>query len=122
MTKSLKTHIIDSYSNLIKIEDFDLNHNQLILLTSIGTIYGKIFTFDESNVEKSVINQVNQTAEKQYFSDENKISGNDEYICLEDVVLITPTNNRMKFPYLNVFYDQIIAVTVGNYNQDDESK
>lgn len=121
MTKSLKTYLIDSYSNLIQLDKFDLDHNNLVLITSLGTIYGKIFKFDKSNAEKTVINQVNEAAEKRYFKDNKEISGNDEYICLEDVLLVTPKGDKIKFTHLNVFYDQVIGVTVGNYTQELES-
>lgn len=121
MTKSLKTYLIDSYCNLIQLDKFDLDHNNLVLITSLGTIYGKIFKLDKSNAEKTVINQVNEVAEKRYFKDNKEIkeiSGNDEYICLEDVLLVTPKGDKVKFTHLNVFYDQVIGVTVGNYSQE----
>ena len=121
MTKSLKTYLIDSYCNLIQLDKFDLHHNNLVLITSLGTIYGKIFKLDKSNAEKTVINQVNEAAEKRYFKDNKEISGNDEYICLEDVLLATPKGDKVKFSHLNVFYDQVIGVTVGNYSQELES-
>lgn len=121
MTKSLKTYLIDSYCNLIQLDKFDLDHNNLVLITSLGTIYGKIFKLDKSNAEKTVINQVNEVAEKRYFKDNKEISGNDEYICLEDVLLVTPKGDKVKFTHLNVFYDQVIGVTVGNYSQELES-
>lgn len=121
MAKSLKTCLIDSYSNLIQLDKFDLDHNNLVLITSLGTIYGKIFKFDESNTEKTVINQVNKISEERYFKDNKEISGNDEYICLENVLLVTPRGDKVKFTHLNVFYDQVIGVTVGNYTQELES-
>ena len=121
MTESLKTYLIDSYCNLIQLDKFDLDHSKLVLITSLGTIYGKIFKLDKSNAEKTVINQVNEAAEKQYFKYNKEISGNDEYICLEDVLLVTPKGDKVKFTHLNVFYDQVIGVTVGNYSQELES-
>lgn len=118
MTKSLKSHIINSFKSLVQINEFDLDHNSLILLTSIGTIYGKEFKLDESIAEKSVINKVNEIAEKEFFKENKDIQGNDEYIALEDVLLVTPRGDQVSFPHLNIFYDQVIGVTLGNFNPD----
>lgn len=121
MTKSLKSCLIDSYKTLIQVDKFDLSQNSLILLTSIGTIYGKEFKYDESSAESAVINEVNEFAEKEYFNENKDIQGNDEYIALEDVLIVTPRGDQVKFKHLNVFYDQIIGVTLGNFTSDIES-
>lgn len=115
MTKSLKSCLIDSYKRITQIDKFGLNQNSLILLTSIGTIYGKEFKCDESSVEKTVINKANEFADEEYFNENKDIQGNDEYIALEDVLIVTPRGDQAKFTHLNVFYDQIIGVTVGNF-------
>ena len=122
MATSLKSCLIDSYKTITHVDKFDLNQNSLILLTSIGTIYGKEFKFDETNVENAVINEINKFAEKEYFNENKDIQGNDEYIALEDVLIVTPRGDQVKFKYLNVFYDQIIGVTVGNFTPDIETE
>ncbi len=122
MATSLKSCLIDSYKTITHVDKFDLNQNNLILLTSIGTIYGKEFKFDETNVENAVINEINKFAKKEYFNENKDIQGNDEYIALEDVLIVTPRGDQVKFKYLNVFYDQIIGVTVGNFTPDIETE
>lgn len=116
MTKSLKSYMIDSYAKLIQVEELEVDNTNLILLTSLGAIQGTHLNADESNKENTLLKKVNDIAENEYFIDNSDIQGNDEYVALEDVLLITPNGDKVKFPHLNVFYDQVIGVTVGNLN------
>ena len=118
MSKSLKSYMIDSYANLILVEEIGVENNELILLTSLGTIQGTPLNDNKSNKEIALLKKVNDIAENEYFNENSDIQGNDEYIALEDVLLITPSGDKVKFPHLNVFYDQVIGVTVGNLNPD----
>lgn len=116
MSKSLKSNLIKSFAAVTLIDKYDLDHNDLILLTSLGTIYGRIFKCDESNTEKTVFNEILNFSEKEYLDENKDLQENDEYIALEDVLLITPRGDRINFSQLNVFYDQVIGVTVGTFN------
>lgn len=116
MTKSLKSYMIDSYAKLIQVEELEVDNTNLILLTSLGAIQGTHLNADESSKENTLLKKVNDIAENEYFNDNSDVQGNDEYVALENVLLITPNGDKVKFLHLNVFYDQVIGVTVGNLN------
>ena len=103
-----------------------LEKNDLILTTSAGIISGKLPSEQEIDDEKSlygVLYKICNNTKEEYLKNisstdsEPVIVGNDGYIILKDVkIRSTSSNTITHMPFMVVFYDQIIGVTVGNIN------
>ena len=120
--KSFKKELIQKYSFLTTTEGMETN--KVILVTAIGIIQGTFMLLpDESETTNTITNDLLMAKLTERFVDdyrsENKIAedeplpGNDGGICLKDVC-IKSANTTFNLPFLFVFYDQIIAVTIGN--------
>lgn len=111
---TIKGYMIRNFSFLANVEE--LGHgNNVILMTAFGLITGNIMmpNSDESN-NATLANLTNKfyedyTAE---FPDESRIPF-DGYVTLENVVVHSHNGTTYHLPYLMVFIDQIIGVTVG---------
>ena len=128
---TLKKTMIQGYCFALTTKEF-LN-NYLILVTAWGTIMGKPVLDDELEnsevlniVDEKLTNQgmlkfisTMQTEIGNNYREDYKVTfplpENDGYMFLKDVT-IKNLNATYNFPFLTVFYDQIIAVTFGNLN------
>ena len=118
---SLKKTIINSLFSLIDTDNFKDNH--LILTTPVGVISGKPFspdpdqTFDPSTIDV-VFEEVLQHVTSDYFEsntcNESDLSENDGYLFLTDVTVRFSNSCISKHPFMAVFYDHIIGVTLGH--------
>ncbi len=112
---SIKKHMIITFSQLANFEDLGEN-NSVILLTAIGSISGKIMTPDSDNPSTRLLSQLankfTDDYDKQYPSSiqDHPFDG---YIELEDAVIHLNAGGTNRMPYLIVFFDQIIGVTMG---------
>lgn len=116
---SLKKETVYGYSAIPSIQA--LETNKLTLVTAAGIIIGTPVKDDvdsDADADVEMLKTVNSTIIDNYRHDnnieENKpTSGNDGFIELKDVTLISGST-RSNFKFLNVFFDQIIAVTIAN--------
>ena len=110
-----------------------LANNNLILITAAGIISGKpIVEDDVSKVENktfsngklnpetavaistNLVKMISEEFDKENMPD-SPISGNDGYITLKDVVILS-SGVKSSLPALTIFIDQIIGVSFGNLN------
>lgn len=117
---SLKKILINDLSLLSLPGEF--GKNQLVLITAAGTISGELIEkidgeqkeFSSSDVIAKFIEKVGTDYKKEHeISDEQWIEGNDGYIVLKNVT-IRNGSATTNIPVLAVFFDQIIAASVGN--------
>lgn len=119
MTNSKKTKIISAFCALTEMDKFDLNANSVLLVTSIGLISGKLLDINDlSEPDFSVINSTNKTVDDYFSNSDNQLLVEDDYISLRDVKIISTAGNSINLKHLNVFDDQIIGITIGNYPVD----
>ncbi len=116
---SLKKVLIQKYSFLATTDE--LGNNNLILLTATGIISGKAIQDvpeDQDLSSDDVMSKISLEIAKQYradngIGDDESLTGNDGFICLKDVQIISGTKT-INLPFLTVFYDEVIATTLGN--------
>lgn len=128
---SVKKSIIAVYSQIDNFHE-DLRDNQVSLITAAGIITGKAYKsygeisdsvdFNNPNstgnaIARTVIETMNKAALEQSLPEEKR-SPLDGFILLEDVKIISFNGSTSFFEFLTVFYDQIIAVTIGNHNSN----
>ncbi|WP_313584969.1 hypothetical protein [Lacrimispora sp.] len=122
MGNTFKKGLIQKYSFLTISEEFD--NSKLLLVTAIGVIQGTlVFSHDESESIGATSNiftmaKITENFVKVYRTDnhiakDELLPGNDGGIGLKDVI-IKSANAIFNFPFLFIFYDQIIAATIGN--------
>lgn len=120
--KSFKKELIQKYSFLTTTEGMETN--KVVLVTAIGIIQGTFMLFpDESETSNTITNDLLMAKLTERFAEDyrsdNKIAedmplpGNDGGFCLKDVC-IKSASATFNLPFLFVFYDQIIAATIGN--------
>lgn len=120
--KSFKKELIQKYSFLTTAEGMETN--KVILVTAIGIIQGTFLQLpDESETSNTITNDLLMAKLTERFAEDyrsdNKIAedeplpGNDGGFCLKDVC-IKSANATFNLPFLFIFYDQIIAATIGN--------
>ena len=88
--------------------------NKVILVTAAGVISGVINQENPDQCENlgraGLLTVLDNVVDS--YGEEN-IDGNDGFVILSDVTMLTGTNNRVNLDTLIVFYDQIIAATIG---------
>lgn len=119
---SLKKSMIIAMASIPEVEGFETNN--LILTTPAGLICGKLISEDEttdSNKMNNLMAKVCNNFTEKYLKDisdsdsEPIIEGNDGYLFLQDVTIrSTSSNATSNLPFMIVFYDQIIGVSIGN--------
>lgn len=92
--------------------------NHLVLLTSAGIITGDIILDDEKDPDVSSLTKFTTDTAMDYrkeyqLPDDSHLDGNDGCICLKNVT-INLSRVTTHIPFLSVFFDQIIAVSIGN--------
>lgn len=115
--ESLKKFLITSFAQMPCVEGME--QNKLILITAAGTICGAPVTSIDDTVD--VANLFTSTAKQMasVYREENDISPDallndtDGYIPLKDVI-IRNGNTNFTMPFLCVFLDQIIGISLGN--------
>ena len=110
-----KKAILAGYAHSISLKGFETN--RLFLVTAAGIISG-IPVFDEKtdNLNVTVAQTLNSAAleavSKADSPDEERSTGSGEFSLLRDA-RFEATTPVVNFPILTVFYDQIIAVSLG---------
>lgn len=116
---SLKKFIISNFSEMPSISG--LENNRVMLITAAGIIYGTpAVAEDDLNdpvnlLTKSLDTFANIYHEHNNIPDNTLLDGNDGAIALKNVTICTE-NNKFNTPFLCVFFDQIIGVSLGNVN------
>lgn len=119
---SLKKSIILAMSSLPEVEG--LENNDIILTTPAGNICGKLFSdedIDNAGNFYSVLSKLCRNVADEHIknspSEENAIVGNDGYLILKNVkIRSTSSATVTSLPYMVVFYDRIIGISVGTIN------
>jgi len=101
----------------------ELHNGKLIIITAAGLITGvpaeRQIDADYKDLEKRQFftkffdDSIRMYRKKHDMPDEESTSGNDGAIALQDVVIHSGIK-QTSMPFLVVFYDQIIGVTIGN--------
>lgn len=109
MSANLNKHLILSFANLTKLKDFDKNN--LILLTPSGIISGKIVS-DEEIKELKFFNDFTNESVNCFIEETQESDKYPAFIKLKDV---TFKNGAFSYsvPFITVFLDQIVGVTIG---------
>lgn len=113
--ESLKKYITTEFAGMAFNDS--TKSNRLILVTSAGVIIGDPVISEETdsaisslaNVSKDIANEYR---EKNSIPD-SPLDGNDGFICLKNVTIKSP-HTTTNIPFLNVFFDQIIGISLGN--------
>jgi hypothetical protein len=122
---TLKKEIIIKFALATSLDQ--LEGNELIIVTSFGIITGSLageindidIDFDDKNqvgvafLTNITHDLVSDYQKKNSIDKDQLLDGNDGFISLTDVVIKTSTTT-FNLHFLNVFYDQIIGVTLGN--------
>lgn len=126
---NMKRVRLDSYTSFIKLlnneEKSTGSENNVILLTSLGKITGKIITSLEKDEDLSSSQQINIgalnaiTSFTQALEKDIKdtgfiphIIGNPSVVTIEDAILSDSSGHKQTFKILNIFADQIIGFSV----------
>lgn len=122
MSSTLKKDLILSYAYLTESKSFDLDKNSILLLTPFGIISGKLLDRDVKYTDNAliVLNEINKQTSDKYLEEHDSISDNDGYIPLKDVTITCPNKSVFNMTSLNVFYDQVIGITMGNLSSIDD--
>lgn len=112
---SLKKELIARYSSLTDIDE--LKDNRILIVTSFGILSGKLAPSESDDLSIKIFLEANKAIVKKYREDHSLINqpipGNDGFIPLIDVDLLNSVPS-VHFNFLNVFFDQIIGITIGN--------
>lgn len=112
---SLKKHLSFAYCASPLVDG--LKNNKVIIVTPFGVITGSPMSKNEPEGPAKFHTELTIEYKKQYYDEHSldpgqPLDGNDGYVVLKDVVLNTGTST-FNFKALNIFYDQIIAITLG---------
>lgn len=113
---SLKKELITSWGISTTIDV--LKDKRLVLLTPAGIIIGTfVKNNDEANSETvKILNNISSQVTRDYKKENNidsktMLDGNDGVLSLKDVQLKSG-NAIFNFSYIDIFFDQIIGVTL----------
>ena len=120
---TFKKVLINDFSFLSLPSD-EIGNNQLILITAAGTIIGELI--NDSDEEKSefsstdfiakfIENTATDYKKEHEIPEDQWLTGNDGCVVLKNVT-IRNGSSTTNLPVLAVFFDQIIAASVGNLN------
>ena len=110
MTKSVKQDILALMYSLTKNTD-----NQIMISTAAGTYIGN-FVPEEKNDKDSAVYTISNELQKHSFS--IKVDSNLDMIVLVDVTLLSHSHQKFKMPFVYLFTDQIISVSLGTLSFD----
>lgn len=113
---TMKKDLIFNYSMLPSMDE--LKNNELILVTAGGVIKGKPISENPETFSTNVLDKITHKMIIDYreaikIPEATRLDGNDGCLLLENATLINGTT-KIPFQYLVVFFDQIIAVTIGS--------
>ncbi|WP_033166897.1 hypothetical protein [Clostridium sp. KNHs205] len=112
---TLKKFILQEYSGIQYAED-----ELMFVVTSAGIISGKPFRYEENVAIPDYANFLKKKASEYRISNNIKkgvsLDGDDGFFVLTDVTLKSSSAPTTKFPYLVIFYDQVIGVSFGSYS------
>ena len=109
MGATVKTTVIQAFAATSRARG--LRSAGVILLTAMGAICGKpVLSTDQKDESNACVIALGVAAER---FEEGKPEGNDEFITLTDVTIRTQSGAKFNFNTLTVFFDQIIAVSIG---------
>ena len=118
---SIKKHIVSGLSFGVSKEE--MKGNALYILASAGVIMGTLIDeidytdkIDSTNFLPHATRALVDSYRKEYSLEDVKFGGNDGYLILKDVTVVQGAN-KFNFGNLIVFFDQIIAVTLGSANE-----
>ncbi|WP_252247432.1 hypothetical protein [Clostridium sp. ZBS4] len=111
---SLKKATIHRYCCLPFTKEFE--NQSLTIITSAGIITGTPVIKTENDESIMLIADVNNKVSNDYrknisIKDDYPLPGSDGFFMLKDVKLVS-SSTVVSFNVLNVFYDQVIAITV----------
>lgn len=114
-----KKEFIEFLSNVPSTEE--MTNNKIILSTAIGLITGRLSTDDEYNDPKNVKTIIEKLSyrfaddykEKLSLSATDKLPAGEGWLYLVDVE-IKSANYTHSMPFMIVFLDQIIGISLGN--------
>lgn len=116
---SLKKNTILSFSRIPSIKGME--NNDVILITAAGAISGTLIkeTYADNDIEGILNTAATNSAigyrKERGIADNVPLDGNDGFITLKDVT-IRNGNTVLRQPFLCVFFDQIIGVSIGKLN------
>ncbi len=110
---SLKKYITINFSKV------ELNDNeQFIVVTSAGVASGKPLLNGENallpNYAQFLVDTVHEYRSNNGISEDEPLCGDDGFIVLTDVTL-NASNLITHMPYLIVFTDQIVGISIGSF-------
>ena len=109
---SFKKEMITAYAYSPEISILDKNN--VVLLTPAGIITGKLINPDvKDDMKVEIFTNINNGIINRFTKDGRAVSGNDGFISLKDAVLLN-CGHSVNIGCINVFFDQIIGVTIGN--------
>lgn len=119
----LKKNIIFRFADLLDNEEF--SNYKIILSTSTGTITGRFLKDSDSqssshNNETTAALAFSQLCGQEYdlykeelnLSDSDKLPGDDGYLLLKDVEILTSVKT-ITLPAMVVFFSDIVGVSIG---------
>lgn len=113
--ENLKKYIITEFAGMAF--NSSTKSNRLILVTSTGIIIGDPAFDEETDSAISSLVNVSKDIANEYREENNlpdsPLDGNDGFICLKNVTIKSP-NTTTNIPFLNVFFDQIIGISLGD--------
>lgn len=117
---SIKKYIINSYSVIPTMEGFE--KNSIIVVTAAGIIYGDVVLKNEEDNTVKLISKTTKIIVDNFkkevgLEEEQSLPGNEGFFQLKNVSLLS-NGVTTKLPILNIFYDQVIAFTVGSTEQE----
>lgn len=108
MDKNVKQHLLSLMYMLTEETD-----NQIMISTAAGTYVGN-FIPEEKDEKYSTVYTISKAL---YPNSENDQSSSDsDMIILVDVTLISSSHQEFKMPFVYLFTDQIIGVSLGKYS------
>lgn len=116
---SLKKATIIGYCSMTSTETFA--NNSIIVVTACGIIIGNPLCDNESDIKIKATEALNDGIFKAYkenlgITDDKPTPGNDGFFTLKDASLISGSVTS-NLGLINIFYDQVIAVTLGNLDK-----
>ena len=116
---SLKKELTINMADLLTAEAME--KNKIAIITSIGLITGRYPTEKEledkdnsnSALTKFCTNIGNEYKKTLSLSETDKLPGDEGYLYLVDVVIKAP-NQSYRLPFMIVFFDQIIGISMGS--------
>lgn len=116
---SLKKDIVMRFSFLPEVKG--LEKNKIVIITSLGIITGRFPTDEEVedvNNSNAIFSKLSTTIVNDYknelsLSETDKLPGDEGFLYLVDVEIKSP-GNSYNLPFMIVFYDQIIGISIGN--------